>query len=104
MPEYITKEQVFDAILGAHTLLMGDFMRVEKAIDAIPPADVVDRAELCAKLMGEFNVVDFDENTGKCILIDRYVSIIDVLDTIDGMRAEGAESIWGENGGDQQCK
>lgn len=72
---------------------------VERHVREMPIADVIDRAKLCAKLMSEFNVVDIDEDDGEYILNDQWVSIIDVLDTIDGMRAEGTESIWGENGG-----
>lgn len=96
MPEFITKEQVMNA-MGEQNLMLDDIWGVEERLDELPPADVIDRAELCAKLMSEFNVVDIDEDTGECTINDNWVSIIDVLDTIDGMRAEGAESIWGEN-------
>lgn len=98
MTEYITKEQAIDA-MGELNLMFDDIWGVEEKLDELPPADVIDRAELCTKLMSEFNVVDIDEDDGECILNDQWVSIIDVLDTIDGMRAEGTESIWGENGG-----
>lgn len=68
---------------------------IERHVREMPIADVIDRAEVCAKLMSEFNVVDIDEDAGECIINDNWVSIIGVIDTIDGMRAEGAESIWG---------
>ena len=96
MPEYITKDQAYLCMLENWDgdMLPGDY---DDLLREIPPADVIGRAELCAKLMSEFNVIDLDEDTGECTLLDQWVSIIDVLDTIDGMRAEGTESIWGEN-------
>lgn len=99
MAEYIEKEQALEAVTRNLSLYGDEWIAAYNIVGAIPPADVVDRAELCAKLMGEFNVVDIDEDDGECTLNDQWVSIIDVLDTIDGMRAEGTESIWGENGG-----
>ena len=99
MNEYITKEQAIDEVWDAFTSRDDPELGrvIEENIKRLPAADVIDRAELCAKLMSEFNVIDLDEDTGECTLLDQWVSIIDVLDTIDGMRAEGAESIWGEN-------
>lgn len=97
MAEYITKEQALEAVLSTVELKGEEWVEFWNKIKKIPAADVIDRAELCAKLMSEFNVVDIDEDTGECVLLDNFVSIIDVLDTIDGMRAEGTESIWGEN-------
>lgn len=107
MPEYITKEQAIDEVWDAFTSHDDpDLGRViEENIERLPAADVIDRAELCAKLMSEFNVVDIDEDDGECTLNDQWVSIIDVIDIIDGMRAEGAESIWGNDartGGEEE--
>lgn len=104
MPEYITKDQAYLCMLENWDgdMLPGDY---DDLLREIPPADVIDRAELCAKLMSEFNVIDLDEDTGECILLDQYASIIDVIDSIDGLRAEGAESIWGNDartGGEEE--
>ena len=74
-------------------------INADKRLANMPPADVIERPEMFARLINEFNVVDIDQDTGECTLIDQWVSIIDVIDTIDDMRAEGAESIWDENGG-----
>lgn len=107
MPEYITKEQAIDEVWDAFTSHDDpDLGRViEENIKRLPAADVIDRAELCAKLMDECGVVNIDEDDGECILLDQYASIIDVIDSIDGLRAEGAESIWGENkDGGEKCQ
>lgn len=105
MPEYITKEQVMNA-MGELNLMLDDIWGVEEKLDELPPADVIERPEMFARLMSEFNVVDIDEDDGECTLNDQWVSIIDVIDIIDGMRAEGAESIWGNDartGGDSDA-
>ena len=100
MTEYITKEQAWEVVKivarhgGVDSVALAD-----KRLANMPAADVIERPEMFARLINEFNVVDIDQDTGECTLIDQWVSIIDVIDTIDGMRAEGAEPIWDENGG-----
>lgn len=105
MPDYITKEQAYMCMLENWDgdMLPGDY---DDLLREIPPADVIERPEMFARLMSEFNVVDIDEDDGECTLNDQWVSIIDVIDIIDGMRAEGAESIWGNDartGGDSDA-
>lgn len=110
MPEYITKEQALKALGDA--LWYSDspediefYFESQLQLKEIKPADVIERPEMFARLMNEFNAVDIDEDTGECILNDNWVSIIDVIDTLDGMRAEGTESIWGNGArmdGDEQ--
>lgn len=106
MTEYITKEQALEAVLSTVELKGEEWVEFWNKIKKIPAADVIERPEMFARLMNEFNVVDIDEDDGECTLNDQWVSIIDVLDTIDGMRAEGAESIWGNDartGGDSDA-